>query len=90
MTNDSHGQTSAKGQDSLTPAAEETLARELPALEEALKRIVASFDTQYTPCCSCKLKVAHSYNDIKAAEMFAGTLKKVRAYRARIEARREP
>lgn len=87
MTDSNQGQTSAKGHDSLTPAAEETLARELPALEEALKRIVASFDTQYTPCCSCKLKVAHSYNDIKAAEMFAGTLKKVQGYRARLERR---
>jgi len=88
MTNDSHEQNSAKGQDSLTPAAEECLARELPALEEALTRIVNSFDTSYTPCCTCNLRVARSYNDIKAAEMFAGTLKKVRAYRARVEARR--
>jgi len=89
MTDGNQGQTSTKGNDSLTPAAEAVLAQELPALEEALKRILASFDTTYTPCCSCNLKVARAYNDTKAAEMFAGTLKKVRAYRARVEARRE-
>jgi len=87
MTDGSQSPISAKGHDSLTPAAEATLAEELPALEEALKRILASFDTTYNPCCSCGLKVARSYNDIRAAEMFAGTLRKVQAYRARLAQR---
>lgn len=74
----------SKGDQRLTPTAEATLAQELPAMEQALKRILASLDTDMKPCCACGLKVARSYNDVRAAEMFHGTLRKVQSYLVRV------
>lgn len=76
---------SAKGQSSLTAHAEETLAAELPAIEAALKRILAAFDMRMIPCETCGLKVAQAYNDRRAAETFSGTLRKVQAYMQRTQ-----
>ena len=73
-----------RGQSSLSAHAEEVFAVELPIIAGALKRLLASLDMEYTPCCTCGLKIHRSYNDVKAAETFHGTLRKVLAYGDRI------
>jgi hypothetical protein len=75
---------SEKGQPGLTKAAQEAIATELPAIEAAIRRILGALDTKVEPCCSCGLKVARSYNDARAAEMFRATLRRVEAYRQRV------
>jgi len=61
----------------LTQAARDALVAELPALEQIVKRLLKSFNTERHECAGCGLTVMEHYADAQAAEVVRGFMSRI-------------